>query len=227
MDLEQTTMKTTLAVTAALTAALSLAACDRASDGAKNDPVAEASAESGVGSNQASNMVQDATGAAVGAASAATLGRTTEGFVTNAAIADMYEIESGRIASERAKSAELKAFGKMLVTDHTKMAADMKSAMGSAGANVTMPTQMDERRQGMIDNLRQATAENFDQVFIGQQVAAHQESATLHRTYAENGDNNALKQLAAKHTPMIEQHLNRVRGMQQGGNAGGQGGGNQ
>jgi putative membrane protein len=219
------TMKRTLALTTALAAAIAVAACqDRSGEDA--GAVENASAESGVGSNPASNTVQDAAGAAVGAAGAAVAGRTTEGFVTNAAIADMYEIEAGRIASERAKSADLKAFGKMLVTDHTKMSGDMKAAMGSAGANVTIPTQMDERRQGMIDNLKQAPADAFDGVFIAQQVAAHQESLTLHQTYAQNGDNAALKALAAKHTPMIEQHLNKVRAMEGkgGGNAGGGGG---
>jgi putative membrane protein len=214
-------MKRTLAVTTALAAALALAACQD-QKGEDAGAVENASAESGVGSNPASNAVQDAAGAAVGAAGAAVAGRTTEGFVTNAAIADMYEIEAGRIASEKAKSADLKAMGKMLVTDHTKMSADMKAALGSAGANVTLPTQMDERRQGMIDNLKQAPADGFDQVFIGQQVAAHEESLTLHQTYAENGDNAALKALAAKHRPMIEQHLNKVRAME--GKGGGQGG---
>ena len=211
-------MKKTFALTAAAVAALTLAACqDRSGEDA--GAVENASADTGVGSNPASNTVQDAAGAAVGAAGAAVAGRTTEGFLTNAAIADMYEIEAGRIASERAKSADLKAMGKMLVTDHTKMSSEMKTAAASAGANVTLPTQMDERRQGLIDNLKQAPADGFDQVFIGQQVAAHEESLTLHQTYAENGDNAALKALAAKNRPVIEKHLEHVRKLQ-GGNAG-------
>lgn len=217
-------MKRTLMLSGAFAAMLALAACGEKSEVVEDGPVENASAESGVGSNPVSNMAQDAASAAVGTTSAVTLGRTTEGFVTNAAIADMYEIESARLAAKQAQSPELKQFAQKILDDHTKMSGDLKKAAGGA-QGVTVPTAMDERRQGMIDNLKQAPAGNFDQVYRTQQVAAHQESLTLHQTYAENGDNPQLKALAAQHTPMIRMHLERVQGMQ--GGQGGQGGGQQ
>jgi putative membrane protein len=78
-----------------------------------------------------------------------------------------------------------------------------------------MPSAMDERRQGLIDNLKQASAQDFDKVFINQQVAAHEEALTLHRTYAENGDNAALKAFAAKTAPIIQAHHQRAEQLQQ------------
>jgi len=201
-------MKRTLALTAAALAALSLAACNQDQG---DDEVAEASAESGVGSNAASNTVQDATGAAVGAASAATLGRTTGGYVSNAAEGDMYEIEAANIALQKSKNAQIKELATMIKADHTKAAAEMKTAVGSAGADVQMPTKLDERRQGFLDNLKQAPADQFDKVWLTQQEAAHEESLTLHRTYADAGDNAALKAHAAKGAPMIRGHLDQAR----------------
>jgi putative membrane protein len=197
-------------LSAAFTAALALAACGERNEAVEDGPIENASAESGVGSNPASNAVQDATSGAVGAASAVTLGRTTGGFVTGAAVSDMYEIAAGNLAQERGQHADVKAFGKMLVTDHTRTSGEMKtSAQGVA--DVTLPTAMDERRQGMVDNLRQAPADQFDRVFLAQQVAAHQEALTLAQTYAENGENAALKAHAAKGAPMIQKHLDRAR----------------
>ena len=201
-------MKRTLALTAAALAALSLAACNQNQG---EDEVAEASAESGVGSNPASNTVQDATGAAVGAASAATLGRTTGGYVSNAAEGDMYEIEAANIALQRSENAEIKKLAQMIKDDHTKAAAEMKTAVGSAGGDVQMPTKLDERLQGFLDNLKQAPADQFDKVWLTQQEAAHEEALTLHRTYADVGDNAALKAHAAKSAPIIEKHLEHVR----------------
>ena len=200
-------MKRTLALTAAAVAALTLAACNRDAGG---DEVAEASAESGVGSNPASNMAQDAAGAAVGAASAATLGRTTGGYVANAAEGDMYEIEAANIALQRSKNAQIKELATMIKTDHTKAAAEMKTAVASA-QGVQMPTKLDERRQGMLDNLKQAPADQFDAVWLTQQEAAHEEALTLHRTYADVGDVAPLKAHAAKSAPIIEKHLEHVR----------------
>ena len=212
-------MKRTLAMSAAFSAALLLAACGEKNEVVEDGPVENASSASGVGSNPASNAVQDATSGVVGAASAATLGRTTGGFVTNAAIGDMYEIESSKIAQEKGQNADVKAYAKMMIADHTKMSADLKTAVGST-ADAPIPTAMDERRQGMIDNLRQAPADQFDKVYLAQQVAAHGENVTLHETYAENGDNAAIKAHAAKGLPMIQKHLERARQLE--GGAGGQ-----
>lgn len=213
-------MKRTLLVSGAFAALLALSACGEKAEVVEDGPVENASAESGVGSNPASNAAQDAASAAVGTVSAATLGRTTEGFVTNAAISDMYEIEAGKLASTMAKNADLKKFGQQMVTDHTKMSAELKTAVASA-QGVTLPTAMDERRQGMIDNLKQA-GDKFDEVYQEQQVAAHGEALTLARTYAEAGDNAALKAHATKGAPMIENHLQMVRAM--GGQAAADGG---
>jgi len=208
-------MKQMLALSAAFSAALLLAACGEKNEPVEDGPIENASAESGVGSNPASNAVQDATSGAVGAVSAATLGRTTGGFVTNAAISDMYEIEAGKLAQQKSKTADVKAFGKMMVTDHTKMSAELKTAAASA-ADVTVPAEMDERRQGMIDNLRQAPADQFDRVYLAQQVAAHDEALTLARTYADAGDNAALKAHAAKGAPMIQTHHENARKIESG-----------
>ncbi len=226
-------MKRTLLLSGAFAAMLSVAACGEKNEVVEDGPVENASAESGVGSNPVSNAAQDATSAAVGAVSAATLGRTTEGFVTNAAIANMYEIAASRLALEKAQNPQVKAYAQKIINDHEKTMKDMQAAVGSA-AGVTPPTAMDERRQGMVDNLRQAPAGQFDGVYVAQQIAAHGEDVTLHRTYADAGDNAALKQIAARHLPILEGHLQSARTLEQavggqgaqGGQAGAQGGSN-
>lgn len=177
----------------ALTAALALAACG---DNAADQP----------GQSAPVNAVQDATSAAVGQTSAATLGANTlEGYVDNAAISDMYEIEAGRMAMERGVSAQTKELGQMLVTDHTASSDQLKTLAQAAGE--TVPTEMDERRQGLIDNLRAAQGAEFDEVFADQQIAAHQEALTLHRGYAENGEVAELKTFASNLVPKLETHL--------------------
>ena len=218
-------MKRTLLMSGAFAAVLALAACGEKNEVVEDGPVENASAESGVGSNPASNMAQDAASGAVGAVSAVTAGRTTAGFVGGAANGDMYEIESSKLALQKAKNPQLKQYAQRMIDEHTKTSADLKAAVGNA-EGVVIPTAMDERRQGMVDNLRQAPADGFDAVYIAQQTASHQENVELHQTYAENGDNAAIKALAAKHLPMITQHLQQIRAMGEGGGAAGGAGGN-
>lgn len=206
-----------LAFTAAAVSALALAACGERNEAVEDGPVENASAESGVGSNPVSNTVQDAASGVVGAASAAAA-RTADLYVPAAAVSDMYEMESSKLALQKSSSADVKKFAQMMIDHHAKTTASLKTA--AAGANVQLPPAMDERRQGMLDNLRQAPAGGFDGVYKAQQVAAHEEALTLHRTYADAGENAALKAVAVSAVPIIEQHLAAARALPEGGQAG-------
>ena len=154
------------------------------------------------------NAVQDAAAGATGVVSGVVAPTSTDGYVKAAAIADMYEVAAGKIAEQRAKSAEVKAFGKMMVTDHTKSTDMIKAALP---AGVTPPTDMDDRRKGMLTNLQQAGDSDFDLAYLHQQLAAHLEALELHKGYAAHGDDAGLKAVAAKIVPVVEHHLDEVK----------------
>jgi putative membrane protein len=116
-------MQRALFLSAAAIAALSLSACNKSAE--QGDTGASASAAN-PGQTAPVNAAQDATAAAVGTVSASTMGsHDTGSFVSNATMGNMYEVEAGKMASTRAKSADLKSFGKMMVTDHTAMLNEM------------------------------------------------------------------------------------------------------
>lgn len=162
------------------------------------------------------NAVQDAASAPVGQMSAATLGaNTVAGYVPNAAMGDMYEIQAAEIAIERTTNPQVRELAQMILTDHRAASEKMMALAPQAAPDVTLPTELDERRQGLIDNLRAADAAAFDQVFLDQQVAAHQEALTLHRGFADNADAPQLAAHAAEVAPRIEMHLERARALEE------------
>src|SRR5215213_3639303 len=111
-------MKRALLISVAAVSALALAGCSR-KEAATND--------ANPGQSGPVNAAQDATGAAVGQVSASTLGaNSTDAFVSNAGQSDMYEIKAGQMAQQKGQTAAVKAFGKMMVTDHTAMTNEMK-----------------------------------------------------------------------------------------------------
>lgn len=163
------------------------------------------------GSNtEAISAVQDAVAGATGVISAE-MTTTTKGFAEAAAISDMYEIEASKIAATRATSPELKKFASEMVAAHTKTSAGLKAKLKEAKSDVVLPTSLDSRRQGMIENLKGAAPEDFDTRYTNQQVNAHQEAVILFRGYSESGDNPVLKAAAAETLPKIEEHLNHVK----------------
>ncbi|WP_367142849.1 DUF4142 domain-containing protein [Brevundimonas sp.] len=57
----------------------------------------------------------------------------------------------------------------------------------------------------MIDNLRSASAADFNMAYIDQQIAAHQEALTLHRGFSDQ--DSPLAAHARSVVPRIEAHL--------------------
>lgn len=198
-------MSRTFAIGAALIGALALAGCHKTGSNANRDV-------QNPGDSAPVNTVQDATAGPVGMASAATVGaNTTEGFVTGAAMGDMYEIEAGKIAVQRAKTPEVKAFAQMMIDHHTRTSNDLKAALKSASAGVVAPTDLDDRRKGMLQNLRASGDSDFELAYLHQQLAAHLEALTINGGYADHGDNPTLKAVAAKAKPVVQKHIDELK----------------
>lgn len=196
-------MKKTLLLAAAMTAMVSMAACHKSGSNANQDVT-------NPGDSAPVNTAQDVASTAVGMASSA-MPTDAQGFVTAATIANMYEIEAAKVATQRAKSAEVKSLASMIVKDHTQIGKDMEAAVKASGATVTPPAALDERRKGLIDNLKAAGDADFDLAYLHQQLAAHMEADNLLKNYRDHGDNNTLKTAAGKTVPIVEHHLDEVK----------------
>lgn len=193
----------TIFATAAVAALIGLAACHETGSNANKDAT-------NPGDSAPVNAVQDAAAGPVGMASAATANTAAE-FVPAAAMSDMYEIEAGKIAQARAKRADVKAFGKMMVEAHTKTSTDLKKVLADNKIDIAPPAALDDRRNGMLNNLKAAGDADFDLAYLHQQAAAHLEALTLMGNYADHGDNPALKAAAAKTKPVVQAHLDHLK----------------
>jgi putative membrane protein len=156
--------------------------------------------------NETVSTVQDTTSHVVGTVSAETTS-SLQGFVTGAAISDMYEVEAGKIAAKRSTNPDVKAFAAKMVQAHTETTDKLKSILSGMKHQPAAPAHLDDRRQGLIDNLRGADAGDFDARYTSQQVDAHKEALILMKGYAKDGDNRDVKMFAADTTPKIQQHL--------------------
>jgi len=152
------------------------------------------------------SAMKDTTAGLVGKVSAE-MTSTTKGFVTAAATSDLYEVTAGQIAVQRAQSQAVKDFAQKMVDAHSETTTKLKGLVADNKINVALPSHVDHRRQGMLDDLRGAKAQDFDHRYIEQQVAAHKEANILMRGYAKDGDNAALKDFAATTDKAVKEHL--------------------
>jgi putative membrane protein len=133
-------------------------------------------------------------------------------FAAMAAASDLFEIESSKLAQSQGQSAQVKNFAAMLVKDHTASTNELKAI--AARENMTLPPPtLRPDMQSKIDALKAAKGEQFDTLYMTQQVPAHEEALRLHQGYARSGDNAALKAFAAKTAPVVSRHLDEARTM--------------
>ena len=136
---------------------------------------------------------------------------STPVFVEEAASSDLYEVAAGKLASEKGQSEAVKTFGRHMVEAHSKTTEELKGIVQSEKLAVTLPTELTNKQQSMLDSLTEAKPEAFDTLYIEQQIKAHEEAADLFDKYAERGENQALKQFAANILPTIKRHLEEAR----------------
>jgi putative membrane protein len=141
-------------------------------------------------------------------------GTSATDYVKLAADGDMYEIQSSKLALTKSKRADVKGFAKQMIADHTKTTQSLKAALVNQDRKIAPPPMMlSSANQSKIDLLRKAPKGTFDQLYLQQQLQAHQMAWSLHDGYATDGQDPQLKQVAATAVPIIEQHLSMVKGM--------------
>jgi putative membrane protein len=135
---------------------------------------------------------------------------TTKDFVTEAAVSDMFEIQSSKMASAKLTGAE-KSFADQMVADHTKTTTELTQA--ATGAGVPLPTGMDSAHQKMLDTLNGLTGDQFRKEYFSGQVSAHKDAVSLFQRYGNGGENGTLKSWAAKTLPALQHHLDMAQGL--------------
>ena len=137
---------------------------------------------------------------------------STQDFVKEAAISDMMEIESSKIAQQKGNADEKKFAGQM-IADHTKTSSELKGLVTSGEVKAELPTQLDSSSQGKLDKLRNAKPEDFPGQYDPMQVSAHKDAVSLFERYAKGGDNAKLKDWAGKTLPALQHHLEMAQAM--------------
>ena len=199
--------------TVAIASLTLLAACNQnTSSIPANNPSTQTAntSEPQPGSNSETlSAAKDALAGGIGTLSAE-LTSTTKGFAEAAAQSDMYEVQAGQIASMRGHMPELKKFAKEMMDDHTMTSSQLKGLLAKNAPDITPPTQLDSRHEGMLADLKGAKDEDFDGRYIAQQVNAHNEANIFMRGYAKDGDIAEIKMFAAETQPKVQMHLDMI-----------------
>lgn len=130
---------------------------------------------------------------------------STQDFITEAAISDMFEIQTSKLAQEK-KDSQADAFAQKMIADHTTTTDAIKAMVQSGKVKATPPTALDSSHQGKLDKLKGLSGADFEKQFRSDQIAGHKDAVDLYKRYGNGGDNADLKAFAQKTLPTLEQH---------------------
>ncbi len=133
-------------------------------------------------------------------------------YMAMASSGDMFEIESSRLALQRSRDPAIHSFAQMLINDHSRMSSEMM-AMARDMRLPPPPMRMMPHHVQMMQRLASVPRHEFDSAFRREQIMAHEESAMLHRSFADRGEYPPLRALAARAAPIVEMHLAQVQGL--------------
>jgi putative membrane protein len=137
---------------------------------------------------------------------------TTADFVKEAAISDMFEIASNKLAEDKGNASE-KSFALTMVTDHTKTSTELKTMVSSGKVKADVPAELDSSHQSKLDKLKGESGKDFSSDFDSDQVSAHKDAVSLFERYAKGGDNADLKDWARKTLPTLQHHLEMAQAL--------------
>lgn len=129
-------------------------------------------------------------------------------FLPKSAAGNRFEIVTGQLAQQRARSAAVKELGAMLERDHSAALAQVTAV--AAQLQITLPEGLDPEQQAIVERLERLSGKAFDAVWIKAQLAAHREALVLHLRAAIRGENEAIRTLGQGALPVITKHLGEL-----------------
>ena len=115
-------------------------------------------------------------------------------FVEKAAIANMAEIELGKLAAQQAQDPQVKQFAQMMVDEHTSALEQLRTVASSQGLQVA--SSLDSKHQKLQQKLSKLQGAEFDRAYMDAMVDAHKDAEKLLKRRAGNSGSESAANMA-------------------------------
>jgi putative membrane protein len=145
----------------------------------------------------------------------ATAKDSAHAFIEKATIGGQFEISSSRLALSNSQNADIKNFAQEMVDDHTQIGSKLKSVVAAENPDRKQPTiALDPTHRDMLNKLNTARGDDFDRLYVRDQIEAHKEAVDLFRDYSDDGADDALKAFATQTLPTLQAHQSHILDLQ-------------
>jgi putative membrane protein len=130
-------------------------------------------------------------------------------FAMDAEIGGMMEIQLGQSAQGKATNGRIKAFGTMMVRDHSKANEELMARAKSQG--ITLPANIGKEDQTAIDNLSRKTGVSFDKSYMNMMLEDHKKVIASFKKAAGECTNPSIREFASQTLPILDKHLDSAK----------------
>lgn len=137
---------------------------------------------------------------------------TPADYVAAAGASDLYEQQSATLILQSTQDPKIRAFAQMMLVDHSKSTALVKTAAKKARIAAPPPA-LTPLQTELIAELGAETRTARDAAYVAQQKAAHGQALALQKAFAAGGQASPLKAAAATIVPVVEHHIAMLKTM--------------
>ena len=130
-------------------------------------------------------------------------------FAVAAANGGMTEVELGKIAEDRASNPRVKAFGAMMVKDHSEANATLKGIASTL--NIALPDSVSDDARKEINKMKMKKGKDFDKEYVSMMLDDHKKVIEDFKKCADNCSDSTLKSFASSTLPVLEKHLDSIQ----------------
>ncbi|SHF02535.1 DUF4142 domain-containing protein [Streptoalloteichus hindustanus] len=131
-------------------------------------------------------------------------------FLQQAHQANLAEIDAGRLARSRGSRPLVRDLGARFEEDHTRL--DEALTQTAVALGVALPDAPDADQKATHERLQNATAEEFDALFVRTQTEAHTKAMRLGETELAQGSSPEARKVAADAAPVVKAHHDALLG---------------
>jgi len=132
--------------------------------------------------------------------------------------ANQVDIDAGKLAESKGSNAEVKAFGKQMVTDHSgvnKQAVALVTKLKVTPEDNATSQSLKSGGADNVKNLEKLSGAAFDKAYVDHEVAYHQQVLdAIDKTLIPSAQNAELKSLLVTVRPTFVAHLEHAKHLQ-------------
>jgi putative membrane protein len=134
-----------------------------------------------------------------------TLSPADRDFVIKVRLAGLWEIPAGNMAQEKSDDPRIVNIGKSISAQHVEL--DKLDRAAAAKLGIALPNKPNNDQQSWLNEMRNATGAQFDQVYIDRLRAAHGKIFPAIATIRASTRNDTVRKLAQQSNQFVMTHM--------------------